>query len=118
VLVIIGLLMGVAAIAVVGQGEKARIDTTKTSMRTVKQAIDTFHLQSGSYPQQLGVLETGSAGQSAMLQPGSLDDGWKNNFFYRVNPGNTQRPFELISAGPDAELGTEDDIDIWVVITE
>ena len=118
VLVIIGLLMGVAAVAVVGQGQSARISTTKTSLQTVKTQLDTFQLQSGSYPTVLSILETGSPGQPALLQPGSLDDAWKNNFFYRTNPGNTQRPYELMSAGADQELGTEDDIDIWVVITE
>ena len=118
VLVIIGLLMGVASVAVVQQGKQARVSTTKTTLRVVSDAINNFQLQTGSYPATLQILETGSANQAALLQPGSTDDAWKNQLYYKVNEGNTQRPYELISAGEDKEFQTDDDINLWIVMTE
>ncbi len=46
---------------------------------------------------------------NGILSPADLKDPWGSDFEYFV-PGNENRPFEIISVGPDKVAGTDDDI--------
>ncbi|MCA9298615.1 MAG: type II secretion system protein GspG [Phycisphaerales bacterium] len=109
VLVIIGLLAGVAAVNLVGGAERAAIRTTKTSLETVKAAINSYYVTESSYPENLQVLIL-----TKYLEDKPLKDGWDQPFYYAV-PGMNGREFTLISTGKDKEAGTEDDIDVWTM---
>lgn len=106
VLVIIGALMAMAAVNLVGQGEKAKIKTTTTSMQTISSQLKVYALNENSYPQTLDVMVTGK-----LLEAKSLKDSFDNAFYYKA-PGRVKE-YDLISAGPDKQLGTADDLDIW-----
>ena len=112
VLIIIGILGSIAAVNFAGSGEKARIDATKASMRTLKNALQEYQLREDNYPADLNILVTGQ-----YLEPQSLLDAWKNNYFYRPqHPAG--RGFTLISYGKDKALDLEpggDDIDLWSI---
>ncbi len=109
VLVILGLLMAGAAIAVPKQIQKARIKTTKTSMVTIKTAINTYMAENaGDAPASIAVLIP------TFIEQGSEVDSWENPYYYRATPGGTQ-PYDLISAGPDKEFSTPDDINLWTM---
>ncbi len=109
VLVILGLLMAGAAIAVPRQIEKARIKTTKTSMVTIKTAINTYMAENaGDAPESIAVLIP------AFIEQGSEVDSWEKPYYYRPTPGATQ-PYDLISSGPDKEFSTPDDINLWTM---
>lgn len=109
VLVIIGLLMAGAAVAVPGYLKRARTRVSKTSMMTIKTAITTYSSDNaGSAPESLAALIPN------YLDPGAELDAWERNFYYRATPGATHL-FELICAGPDGELQTEDDINVWTM---
>lgn len=113
VIVILGLLATVAAINVAGAGERARVNTTKTSMETINQAIKTFALEkSGQYPTSINDMITGN-----YLEAGKTQDAWERDFFY-LAPGRAGNEYELISAGKDGEFGTDDDINIWTMNAE
>ncbi len=109
VLVILGLLMAGAAVAVPAQIKKARIRVTKTSMQTIKTQIESYRAENaGDAPASLAVLIP------SFMEEGSDYDAFKEPFYYLPTPGST-RDYELRSSGPDKEMGTEDDINVWTM---
>ena len=108
VLVILGLLSTVAAVALLPQAEKAKIRTTKTSMNVIKQQITAYQLEKNRVPDALSILVPD------FLEEGGLRDGWSRDFYYSPTP-NGARAFSLVSAGPDGQFETEDDIDVWTM---
>mgnify|MGYP000155921066 CR=1 FL=1 len=115
VLVILGILGAVAAVNVLGQSERARVQATKTDMQVIANAIEAYMAQEGRGrpPATLEVLREGS--QAYLQATVTFTDAWGTPYFYRSESNEPGRPFILISYGPDGEGGTADDIDIWVV---
>jgi general secretion pathway protein G len=108
VLVILGLLMAGAALAVPKFIERARVKVTKTSMETMKTAINTYMADNaGSAPESIMALIPN------YIEPGTELDAWDKTFFY-VAPGQNQA-FDLISSGPDGQMQTPDDINVWTM---
>ncbi len=117
VLVIIGLLMGVAAVNLLGQGEKASIRTTTITMNTYKTNIQSYMLENASTPPDtLMTLITGKYVQ-AQANGRPPQDAWDQDIFYspQPDPKHPEQPFTLISKGPDKQPGTEDDINLWEI---
>ncbi len=111
VLVILGILMAGAAIAVPAQVKKARIKSTKTSMQTVKTQINTYMVENaGDAPETLKALIP------EFIEAGSEFDAFEVEYYYTPTPGvGVAHPYNLVSAGPDKEFGTADDIDVWTM---
>jgi len=107
VILIIGVLMGVAAVAFGPALMRGKTTATKASMTTLKNEIVAFQGFNNQYPADL----TG-------LVPDFLEsvpqDGWDNPFYY-ATPGTGGRPFDLISGGEDGAYGTADDINVWTM---
>lgn len=117
VLLILGLLMGVGVPAYMAWMERTRVQTTKTNLRLLKQNMELFHGDHGSYPAKLEDLATRPKGDLGKDWHKLLDkvplDGWKHEFEYRKTPGK-KHPFELNSygsGGPD-DPDTEK-ISVW-----
>jgi len=109
VVVIIGILAAGAAVAILPQVEKARVNTTKNSMRTVKSAISTYMVEKSQAPASLSALVPD------FLELGSTVDAWKTPYYFAVTPGGAH-PYQLISAGKDQDLTTvSDNIDLWTM---
>ncbi len=109
VLVIIGLLMAGAAVAIPGFLKRARVKTTKTSMVTIKTAVNTYMADhAGDAPESIVLMIPD------YLELGSDIDSWEKAFYYRATPG-AAHPFDLISSGPDKEFQTQDDINVWTM---
>jgi len=109
VLVILGLLTTIAAVAVPAQIRKARISTTKTSMSTIKSQIESYRAENaGEAPPTIDALI------GPYMEDGAQYDAWDEEFYYLPTPGG-ERNFELRSGGPDKQMGTEDDIDLWTM---
>lgn len=111
VLVILGLLAGVAAFNLVGAGEKARVRTTEQSMDTIKGAIDSFQIEKGRVPNTLEEL----FGSGLLDATKSRTDAWSRAFYYSPEASIEGQNFRLISYGKDGQLGTPDDIDVWTM---
>ncbi len=107
VITIIGVVMGTVAVAVIPQLNKAKIDSTKNSIRGgIEPALKLYYTRHGKYP------ETGS-GLQVLVSERMLDkvpkDGWSNDFVY-LNEGSK---YKIVSYGADgAPGGSEDDADI------
>ncbi|MGD9789769.1 MAG: type II secretion system protein GspG [Phycisphaerales bacterium] len=110
VLAIIGILMAVAAFNVLGMGAKGKVTATQSTLNTIKSALDSYILQYSSAPNQLNVLI-----QTKFLSNKKLQDGWGTNLNYEPRPGDVDRPYLLTSSGPDMQVGTPDDIDVWLI---
>lgn len=109
VLVILGLLMAGAAVAVPSQIKKARIRVTKSSMKTIKTQIESYRAENaGDAPASLATLIP------SFMEPGAEIDSFKKPYYYIPTPGSPN-PYTLISEGPDKELGTQDDINVWTM---
>ena len=113
VLLILGVLMSVAAFNFMGQGTQAKIDATKVSMSTIKQALDSYNLRHNALPPDLQTLVVNNVMEGGK----KLQDSWRKDYYY-ASPGLNGRPFDLMSGGPDNQRGTPDDIDYWKNVEE
>lgn len=118
VITILGLIAAMVTVNVMGRLEKAKLDTARTQMKSVEQAMEQYRLDSGNYPsteQGLKALVEAPA-DSKRFQPGGYLKGgkvpldpWRHDFSY-VSPGTQGHPYEITSSGPDGQEGTDDDI--------
>lgn len=129
VLVILGLLAGVAIFATTGIQKRAKIDATKIKLEAISNAIDAYQMHVGSYPaEEEGGLqalreeptfeneEMAEKWSGPYLTEDPLD-AWNQPFQYEALDAETAEtmgvPFRLWSTGPDKQDGTEDDIRNW-----
>lgn len=122
VLVIIGILAGVAAKNIFPLLVKSSVTKTKADLKTLHESVEMFRMDTGRYP-------TDEEGLTALVeQPADVEnwasggylkstdlplDGWKRDFIYMTEPGNG-KPFVVISFGADGEEGGEgQDADLW-----
>lgn len=110
VIVIIGVLMGVVAINVLGQGEKAKARATEASLDTIRATLEQYQLEYSAYPPTLVTLQTTPG---FLSDAKALKDGWDREFYYRV-PGSNNRPYDLSSLGADPN-DLSDDISVWTM---
>lgn len=107
VVVIIGLLVGVAVINLAGQTTAARKGTTEASLSTYQKAITSYYMKNGSYPASLQAL--------VPTEMTSLSkDAWKRDFVYYLTPSDVNgHAYALFSMGEDGQAATQDDISVW-----
>jgi general secretion pathway protein G len=117
VLVILGILAALVLPKFSGRTEQARLAAAQTQIATFKTALDAFEVDTGTYPR-------GSDGlRQLIVQPADVTgwrgpylssdiplDPWQHAYTYeypgRLNPSG----FDIVSAGPDGQFGTADDI--------
>jgi general secretion pathway protein G len=115
VLIILGLLAGVVVKNFVGQTEKAKVTTTKASLRLLASAVNQFYMETNRYPTQdegLIVLIEAPSDVTNWQPGGYLDttevptDGWDHEFIYELYP-ESGKPFVIKSLGADGLDGGE-----------
>ena len=110
VVAILGILGAVAVTNVTGHIESTRKTAAKTAVDNIKGAVTTWMLskKKAKPPTDLKVLVDASGDEEPALDggEGALVDPWDTEFKIEVKG----KKFVVISAGPDAECGTEDDI--------
>lgn len=116
VIVIIGVLAGMLVARLSGRSQEARITRAQADIRgTLSLALDLFEQDVGRYPTteeglEALVVDPGLPGwKRPYLKGGLKSDPWKNAYVYR-NDSDDPTQYELLSAGPDGQMGTEDDI--------
>ncbi len=115
VLIILGLLAAVVANNFMGQTDRARVVTTKASLKVLHNAVIQFKMDTGRYPsEEEGLYELieeptdvvgwnpGGYLESTDIPP----DAWGREFVYLLNP-ESGKPFVIISFGADGEEGGE-----------
>ena len=119
VIIILGLIAALVVPRITGRLDEAKVEATKIQMRAIKDALEQYKLDNGTYP-------TTEQGLKALVEKPNtpplpsrwrpyLDklpqDAWGRDFVY-LSPG-INRPFELRSLGTDGKEDTEDDLDVW-----
>lgn len=100
---------------------RAKIKTTEANLRTIKQAITSYHIDTGRYPETLQDLMRKPFDEAAARKwqgpylEGKDDevpeDGWSHEFVYRRNEPGSAKPYDLYSYGPDGEDSSEEN---WI----
>ena len=115
VLIIMGLLFAVVANNFMGQTDKARKITTKANLKLLHDAVKSFKMDTGRYPDDeegLTVLIDPPMDVQSYQEGGYLDrtelpvDGWGNDFEYIRYP-ESGKPFVIRSFGADNQEGGE-----------
>jgi general secretion pathway protein G len=119
VLVILAVLAAIVIPKFAGRGEQAKTAAAKADIRTFEGALDSFEIDTGSYPQ-------GSTGLNALVdQPNNVQnwrgpyvksipsDPWGNAYIYAYPGKNNAKGFDISSPGPNGRSGDEDDIANW-----
>jgi len=108
VVCILGILYAGARLVFTGQDQEARITTTRGSIATIEQAVQIFAMRhNGKLPDTLDELTAGTDDAPGLLKEGAITDSWGTVFGYAKTG---KKAFKITSAGPDGEMGTEDDI--------
>ncbi|MEM0983034.1 MAG: type II secretion system protein GspG [Planctomycetota bacterium] len=106
VVILIGILTSVAVVGLNAALSSARLQTTESSLKTLKANISAYSARFGEFPSAIEDMIGVSYDQVPV-------DAWKTPFYYRQRlqalPG--QQPYILASLGPDKTVDTEDDID-------
>jgi general secretion pathway protein G len=112
VVIIIGILATLVIANVGGQGDQARLKTTKALMAQVASQLELFKMAHGRFPDSLEDLVTMPnyvSKPETWPQGGYLkelpEDGWGNKLVYRRNTSSTNRGFDLVSLGADGKEG-------------
>ena len=104
---IIGLLVAVLIPNVTGKMNEARIASARVQIKNVEEALVAYSMKhGGKYPDSLETLTEETDDEDALLQ-GGVEDPWGNAL--QLEKRGKKRP-KITSAGPDGEMGTEDDI--------
>ncbi|AQT69638.1 PilD-dependent protein PddA [Anaerohalosphaera lusitana] len=116
IIVILGLLSAVAMRSFTGVMDKTRVQTTKSSLKTLHDAVIQFKFETGRYPSEdMGLEElvveptdvTGWTPGGYLETTEVPQDAWGNDFVYMRHP-DSGKPFVIISYGADGEPGGED----------
>ena len=118
VVVIIGMIAALAVPKLMGNLEKAKVETTKSNLSALKTAVRNFKMDVGDYPQNLNELLTTNGSEKwdgPYLDMKSLPkDGWDMDFNYMTTDDNFG--FDIISYGADKTsggTGVNKDLSCW-----
>ncbi|PKB87495.1 type II secretion system protein GspG [Ewingella americana] len=121
VIVILGVLASLVIPSLMGNKDRADRQKAVSDLVTLENALDMYKLDNSRYPtSEQGLKALVSQPTVAPLPRNYRSDGyirrlpqdpWGQDYII-VSPGQ-HGAFDLISSGPDTELGTEDDINNW-----
>lgn len=119
VVVIIGILAAVVGPNLVGRTGTAKVNSTKSQISNIETALQMYEIEAGSFPSSSDglaglVRRPSNFPEEAWPQGGFMSevpkDGWNRPFEYVYPSSYESVPYEIISAGKDGQIGTEDDI--------
>ncbi|HQO01830.1 MAG TPA: type II secretion system major pseudopilin GspG [Spirochaetota bacterium] len=109
VIVIIGILGTIVYTRFMDLPERAKKEAARQQMLILNTALDRYRIDYDNYPSG----EDGLEAIKGYLQSRDVpQDPWGSQYIYR-SPGESERPFDIISPGPDKQEGTADDIVSW-----
>ncbi len=83
----------------------AQLKSTRTQIDNLTKSVMTYAVTHRRLPKNLGVLV-----EKKYIRVSQLRDTWRNPFHFKAGATGELDDFTLCSSGPDATLGTEDDI--------
>jgi general secretion pathway protein G len=117
VLVILGILAGLVLPKFAGRSQQARETAAITQIATFNTALGAYEVDTGTYPSSQDGL------RALVVQPSNVTgwrgpylesdvppDPWQHPYVYQYPGKLNPSGYDVISAGPDGQLGTADDI--------
>jgi len=120
VIVIVAILAAIIVPRFMGRAEDAKVSATSASIKSFKTQLDLYAVDTGHPPttsQGLQALIT-NPGIKGWNGPYLKDvttvpkDAWDHDYVYK-QPGENGRDYDIVSSGPDGQMGTADDIQSW-----
>lgn len=122
VIVILGVLAALIVPQFMGTEKRAKVDLTKAQIEALGSDLERFRLHVGRYPttdEGLAVLLTAPDDEEVaekwagpyIKKPAR--DAWQNDLIYESPGTYNENSYDLSSAGPDQQAGTDDDIKNW-----
>jgi general secretion pathway protein G len=120
-MIVLFIMLSIASVGVLAYGsylESSRKKTTQQYVTNLNTAIQAYNMNVGRYPSTLGDLLNRPSDVSDGKWGGPYinnlhqEDPWRNEYRY-ISPGQHLKEFDVWSAGPDGQDGTEDDIGNW-----
>ncbi len=118
VLVILALIAGLVLPGIIGKAESAKAKAASSQISRISMSVESFYLDTGSTPSDLGELVNSPAGVKGWNGPyiknSLLKDPWGQPYRYTV-PGE-HGDFDIESLGADRQRGGEGknaDISSW-----
>jgi general secretion pathway protein G len=112
VMVILAILAAVIVPKFTGRTEQAKQSRALQDITNLKAQLNTFEVDTGSFPASLDQLRENTGNITNWHGP-YIDklpqDPWGHDYIYRA-PSGESTDFTIISAGPDGQEGTADDI--------
>jgi general secretion pathway protein G len=117
VVVILAVLAAVVVPNVIRRISDARVSAAISDIKSFETNIDLYHLDTQKFPPTLQSLITkedvkGWNGPYIKNAEKVQKDPWGNDYVYK-SPGDNGREYDILSAGPDGQVGTPDDIQSW-----
>ncbi|MGD8453050.1 MAG: type II secretion system major pseudopilin GspG [Phycisphaerae bacterium] len=126
VVAIIGLLAAFVVPNLFGRREAAQVSLVQSTVdRGLNGALDLYKVDMGRYPREddgglMALYEQPDDDEEAKKWHGpyvkkadDLKDSWGIDYIYECPGTYNENSYDLSSAGPDRESGTEDDIKNW-----
>jgi general secretion pathway protein G len=108
VLAIIALIAGGVGTAVFSQFKKAQIKIAKQRVNAVKNGVNTYMVDNNACPKGIDDLVA-----QKYLDKSNAKDPWGKDLIFRCPGTNDPESADIVSAGPDKQEGTPDDIRSW-----
>lgn len=116
VVVIIGILMGVAMPKLSGQRRRAEISAAKADVEAIGTALRLYELDMGEFPKSIqGLLSAPGNARNwsgPYLEKGMPTDPWGNSYVYITPGSHNPHSYDLKTLGPDG-VESGDDIGNW-----
>ena len=116
VVVIIGILVGLAIPRLGGRVRMAQVAAAKADVENVGMALRLYEVDNGTYPSSLqGLLSAQSGAQNwrgPYLEKGMPRDPWGHDYIYASPGSHNPHSYDLYSLGPDG-VESQDDLCNW-----
>lgn len=125
VIVIILAIAGLVTVNLMGSRDRATQGNVEIQLKSLRDALNQFNLEFNRFPtddEGLAVLwdktklaeDADQAKWRRFVEEPIATDAWGTEWVYlQVGERAPEGKFDLLSAGPDKEEGTEDDINVW-----
>ena len=104
VVVIIGILAGIAIPRMGGKTEKAKISQAKSNIEALGMAIQEYEMINGDYPSSLDQLLDESKGGPFMEKKAIPKDPWGKPFSYSAPGAHNTHSFDLSCTSPKGKV--------------
>jgi general secretion pathway protein G len=120
VVVIIGILVGVAIPRLGGRVRQAQLAAAEADINNIGMALRLYEVDNGTYPSSLQGLLTSTGAKNwrgPYLEKGTPKDPWGNDYAYAFPGSRNPHSYDLSSRGPDG-VESGDDVSNWQTTQE